>query len=237
MMKKIKSLTTFAALVMSISAQADWSNTSEVSILNTGGNTNVEVYNVKSSTGLTLGRHELTLSGHYTLGSSDNTVDARNWDVSLSDRFALSEKWGVYLGEKVEGDRFKGFETRYYTDVGGSYKLYDLEAFKSKLEIGFRYVVEEKVTGEYAHDNQIRLFGDLDHKVNKTVSWTFFTEYLKDIEEGSAWELNFGPSLVAQLSSIFSLKVGYTGNYRNLPAISGNKKFDYKYTTGLIANF
>src|SRR5690606_15689116 len=141
------------------------------------------------------------------------------------------------LGEKVEGDRFKGFITRYNTDLGAAYKLFNLDEFKVNLEAGFRYVVEEKVNGAYAHDNQLRLFVDLAHKLNPNVSWTIYAEYLKDIEVGDAWELNFGPSLVASLNSIFSLKVGYVGEYRNLPAISGNKKFDYKYTTGLIANF
>lgn len=224
-------------LVLSSTQAAEWSNTSEVSILSTGGNTDVSVYNAKTETKVTLGKHEVTLSGHYTLGENQGVVDTRNWDVQLQDRYALSQKWGVFIGEKVEGDRFKGFITRYNTDIGASYKLYNTDSFKSNLEGGFRYVVEEKVTNEYAHDNQLRFFGDLDHKVNATVSWKFYLEYLKDIEVGDAWELNFGPSLITQLSSIFSLKVGYEGEYRNLPAVLGARKYDYKYTTGLIANF
>lgn len=226
-----------ALLGLSSTHAVEWSNTSEVSILSTGGNTDVSVYNAKTKTIVTLGKHEVSLSGHYTLGENDGVVDTRNWDIQLQDRYALSEKWGVYLGEKIEGDRFKGFVTRYNTDIGASYKLFDTEKLKSNLEAGYRYVVEEKITGAYAHDNQLRLFGDLDQKLNQTVSWKFYLEYLKDIEVGDAWELNFGPSLITQLSSIFSLKVGYEGAYRNLPAVVGARKYDYKYTTGLIANF
>ncbi len=218
-------------------AFAEWANTSELSILNSGGNTNVEVYNLKSATSVKLDRHQLTLSGHYTLGTSDDTVDARNWDISLIDRFALTERWGVYLGEKVEGDRFKGFVARYNSDIGATYRLKDSDKMKSKVELGYRYVVEEKVTGAYAHDNQIRVYGDLDQKLNETVSWTFYAEYLKDVEVGSAWELNFGPALVAALSKTFSLKIGYEADYRNVPAVVGSRKYDYRYTTGLIANF
>lgn len=235
---KTKILVIAAALLGLTSTQAaEWSNTSEVSILATGGNTDVSVYNAKTETKVGLGKHEVSLAGHYTLGENAGVVDTRNWSVHLQDRYALSEKWGVYLGEKVEGDRFKGFITRYNTDIGASYKLYDTDNFKSNLEGGYRYVVEEKITDEYAHDNQLRLFGDLDHKVNETVSWKFYIEYLKDVEVGDAWELNFGPSLITQLSSIFSLKVGYEGEYRNLPAVLGARKYDYQYTTGLIANF
>tara|TARA_R110000868_G_scaffold269233_1_gene528587 strand:- start:3249 stop:3962 length:714 start_codon:yes stop_codon:yes gene_type:complete len=237
-MKNLKTLTlVVSSFALSYSSFAQWKNTSEVSILNAGGNTDVSVYNLKSETSVELGKHKLSLGGHYTLGEADSTVDARNWDIHVQDRFSLSNKWGVFLGEKVEGDRFKGFITRYNTDIGGAYKLYNTDDFKANIELGFRYVVEEKTTQAYAHDNQIRLYGDLDHKLNPTVSWKFYSEFLKDIEQGDAWELNFGPSLVASLSSTFSLKVGYEGEYRNLPAISGAKKFDYKYTTGLIANF
>jgi putative salt-induced outer membrane protein len=236
-MKNLKRLVLVGCLSLSFSSVASVKNSSELSILSSGGNTNVEVYNFKNSTSLVLGKHELTLSGHYTLGTSNDTVDARNWDIALNDRFSLSEFWGVYLGQKIEGDRFKGFEKRYYSDVGASYKLFDRDDIKSKVELGFRYVVEEKVRDGYAHDNQVRLFGDWDQVLNSTVSWKFFTEYLKNVKVGDAWELNFGPSLVASLSSIFSLKVGYEGNYRNLPAAVGNKKYDYKYTTGFIANF
>lgn len=237
----MKNLTKLVAVVatfgLSFSLKAEWKNTSELSILNSGGNTDVTVINAKSATTLTLGKHEISLSGHYTLGESEGVVDSRNWDIHLQERFAFTDHWGIFVGEKVEGDRFKGFETRYNTDLGAAYKLFNLDNFKSNLEAGFRYVVEEKVTGDYAHDNQLRFFGDLDHKLNTNVSWKFYAEYLKDMEVGDAWEFNFGPSLVTTLSSTFSLKVGYEGEYRNLPAVRGARKFDYKYTTGLIANF
>lgn len=236
-MKNSKKLLLVSLLGLSLSVHAQWKNTSELSILKSGGNTEVSVYNITSDTSVVLGNHKLSLGGHYTLGKSSDVVDARNWDIRLQDRYSLSERWGVFVAEKVEGDRFKGFITRYNTDLGAAYKLYNLDMFKVNLEAGLRYVVEEKTNGAYAHDNQLRFFGDLDHTLNAHVAWKFYAEYLKDIEVGDAWEFNFGPSLVSTLNSTFSVKVGYVGEYRNLPAIAGARKFDYKYTTGLIANF
>lgn len=236
-MKKINILLFVAALVLSFSSHADWKNTSEVNILKSGGNTDVSVYNVKSETSVALGKHSLSVDGHYTLGEADSTIDARNWSIRLKDEFSFAERWGAFIAQKIAGDRFKGFEKRYFTDVGTVYKIYDLDNKKSNIEAGYRYVVEEKTDQSYAHNNQLRLYGDYDQKINNNVSFKLFSEYLKDIEIGDAWELNFGPSVTSTLSSIFSLKVGFKGEYRNLPAVTGARKFDYTYTTGLIASF
>lgn len=236
-MIKLKIIFVVGLLSLSYSSFAKWKNTSEVSILKSGGNSEISVYNLKSETSVDLSKHLVSLGGHYTLGEADSNIDARNWDAHLQDRYSLSKRWGVILGELVEGDRFKGFIIRYNTDLGAAYKLYDTDTFKSNLEAGYRYVVEETVLNTYDHRNQIRLFGDLDHTINPNVSWKFYTEYLIDIDDGDAWELNFGPALVSTLNSNFSLKVGFDGQYRNIPAVVGNKKFDYKYTTGLIASF
>lgn len=236
-MKKIKLALVVSLLGISLSSHADWKNTSELNILKSGGNTNVSVYNVKSETSVALGKHSLSLDGHYTLGQADETIDARNWSVRFKDQYTYAEHWGIFLAQKIAGDRFRGFERRYFTDAGSVYKLFNLDEKKSNIEAGLRYVVEEKTDMSYSHNVQFRLFGDYDQKLNKNVSFKFYTEYLKDVEIGDAWELNFGPSVTSTLSSIFSLKVGFVGEYRNLPAVTGARKFDYTYTTGLIASF
>ncbi|PIP89490.1 MAG: hypothetical protein COW01_03260 [Bdellovibrionales bacterium CG12_big_fil_rev_8_21_14_0_65_38_15] len=236
-MKKINLVLIVSLMGISLSSLADWKNTSEVNILKSGGNTDVSVYNVKSETSVDLSKHAISLDGHYTLGEADSTVDARNWSARLKDQYTYAEHWAVFVAQKIAGDRFKGYEKRYFTDIGSVYKLFNLDDKKSNFEAGYRYVVEEKTDHSYTHNNQLRLFGDYDQKLNKNVSFKFFSEYLKDIEIGDAWEFNFGPSVTSTLSSIFSLKVGFKGEYRNLPAVTGARKFDYTYTTGLIASF
>ena len=212
---------------------------SELSIVNTGGNSQLETYNAKTVNTLKKERNKFELSGHYTYGKSDDVASARNWSaLARYDRFT-SDILSVFLAEKIEGNKFQGLESRYNTDLGLSYMFFETKNSSLQGEVGYRYTYEKSTDSETGSENfqKGRLY--LEHwlKLNETVRTRFWVEYLPNFTESEEYIFSFEPSLRVSLNSIFSLSVAYKGVYENEPAAIGRKKYDYMYTTSLIARF
>jgi putative salt-induced outer membrane protein len=62
-----------------------------------------------------------------------------------------------------------------------------------------------------------------------------WTEFLYNFSNSTDYRVNAEPSLSVILTDVFSLKLAYLINYRNLPAVAGKKQLDTLYTTSLVA--
>jgi putative salt-induced outer membrane protein YdiY len=218
---------------------AEFSHESEVSILTSGGNSEFSTWNLKSRNDYKLVRSIFQLSGHYTYGEAGDVESARNWDVKLGYERVLKKGWRGFASQQVEGDKFKGIETRYNSDIGAGLVLLDKEKHKIKTELGYRYTVEKHRDSTQADDNfqKGRAYVENDHQLTETLFFRVWLEYIPNFSEGSDYMINGGSSIQATLTSIFSLKVSYEGNYDNMPSLTSNRKYDYQYTTSLIAKF
>ncbi|TNF30100.1 MAG: DUF481 domain-containing protein [Deltaproteobacteria bacterium] len=220
-------------------SHAEFSHESEVSILNTGGNSELSTWNLKSRNDYKLSKSNYQLSGHYTYGEAGGFESARNWDAKIGYERHLKKGWLGYISEQVEGDKFKGIDSRYNTDIGAGLELINEEKHKLKTELGYRYTIEKHRNSIQADDkyHKGRAYIENDQQLTPTLFFRVWLEYIPNFSEGSDYMFNGGSSLQASLNSIFSLKVSYEGNYDNMPTIASNKKYDYQYTTSLIAKF
>jgi len=226
-------------IALPVLANAEFSHESEVSILNSGGNSDFSTWNLKSRNDYKLSKSIYQLSGHYTYGEAGEFETARSWDAKLGYERVLKKGWRGYVSQQVEGDKFKGIETRYNTDIGAGLVLLEKEKHKIKTEIGYRYTVEKHRDSTQADDNfqKGRAYIENDHQLTETLFFRVWLEYIPNFTEGSDYMINGGSSIQASLTKIFSLKVSYEGNYDNYPSLSSNRKYDYQYTTSLIAKF
>jgi putative salt-induced outer membrane protein len=234
----MKALLCLAILFLAVSTRADFSNSSEANIIVTGGNSQLETYNLNTTNKYKLSeKNNLTLAGHYTYGTSSDLESARNWDASLRYDRELNAKWSAFFGEQLEGDKFSGVKTRFNTDLGAKHSLYKSEKSVINAEAGYRYTVE-RLEGGLPTDQQqkARLYTEGTRKFKEGIEGKLWVEYIPNFSEGTDWLMNIEPSLSIILSKTFSLKLAYKGQYDNLPT-AGNKKYDYTYTTGLLANF
>jgi len=237
-MKKIVLL----AVLFSFSAFAQdakkFSHESELSVVTAGGNSKLETYNAKTSNTYKLNTANLlAFGGHYTLGSASEVISTRNWDANLRFEHVLNEKFNVYLGEIVEGDKFSGFTERYNSDFGFKYKLIATDKLNLFTELGYRYTIQKAVDGSEQKDHKARLYAEGNKVFSESFNGKLWVEYLPNFSDSDDWSLTFEPSLAFTMSSNFSLKFAYKGIYDQKPAVSGNKKFDFLYTTALIAKF
>ena len=82
----------------------------------------------------------------------------------------------------------------------------------------------------------IRSYLEGSKGITETVSGKVWVEVLPDLSASSNVLINFEPSLSVVLSTYFSLKLAFTGKYDGLPN-TGKKKFNWQYTTSLVATY
>ena len=237
---------------ISIAQESKWANESEISIIQTGGNTNLETYNFNSDISLKKAKRTYSAGGHYTLGTSKTTDSttgtetkietARNWDGHAKYQQVLSKKVSGFFAIQYEGDEFSGYKQRENYDVGAKYNLHEADDYNSFFEFGYRYTTERTTTRntdneDVFNDNKGRLYYEVNHKVKSGLSYKFWTEYIKNFTRSEDYLINFEPSMAFTLSEVFSVKIAYKGMYDNEPAVEGNKYLDWTYTTSLIAVF
>ncbi len=230
------SLIAFLFTLLSFNSLAQYANESELGIVVTGGNTELEVYNAKTKNTYTADKNTFTLGGHYMYGTSFNEENSRNWDVNAKVDHGFSKKIGIFLGTVYEGDEFAGIDNRLNGDLGASYKIYKSDNGQAIGEAGYRYRREENLAGTVLNQHQGRIYLEGKRTPSKDITLKFWTEYLPNFTDSEDWQLNFEPSFQYNFHSNLALKWGYLGRYDNLP-VPGNKKFDFTYMTSLIANF
>ncbi len=210
---------------------------SEASLVNSGGNSELQAYNVKTSNKYKFTRDSINFGGHYTYGEANNSLSARNWDVNSKYELGLSAKTSAILAETVEGNSFQDVKVRYNTDTGLKYQLTKSDRNDWFFEGAYRYTVEDRYVADNVYQHKARTYTEWNHKQSETLQWKLWLEYLPNFSAGSDWMLTGEASMTTILTSMFSLKVAYKGLYDNLPAQPGLKNYDYITTTSLVAKF
>lgn len=229
-------LFSFIFLLSSFSLKAQFSHESEASMVVSGGNSSLEVYNVKTQNSYELNKNIFKLSGHYTYGTSNDVESARNWDGALRYDRELRKRLSAYVGQQIEGDSFNGIDYRYNSDIGAKYFIIKDDKTTFSTEAGYRYTIEKPIGAPKENDSKARVYVDAKRKHSESLKMKAFAEYIPNFTRTDDWLFNAGPSLDFILNSTFSLSLSYLIRYDHQP-VAGNGTTDYQYTTGLIAKF
>jgi putative salt-induced outer membrane protein len=217
---------------------AQLTNQSEVSMVTAGGNSQLKAYNTKTAHKYVMDKSNLYLGGHYTYGESAESLSARNWDFNSKFDHVVHHKFSLMIGQITEGDNFQGIKARYNFDIGPKYFFSKSEKTNFYLELGYRYTIEDRFQPvENVFENKARAYSFYDYKLNENVSWALWLEYIPNFTDSRDYLVNGEASLTSILNSLFSLKVAYKGMYDDLPAVEGNKNYDFQTTTALVAKF
>ena len=200
------------------------------------GNSDSESYAAKANTSYTQEKNIYSAFGQYIRATANGTESALNWNIGARYDRELNDYLGVFAGHKVEGNVYAGYIQRDSTDLGVKYFLTKTDSFTWTTEAGYRYSKTQQTVGGEAYDQFARLYTELNKSIDKTLSFKYWVEYLPNMTESEAYQVNTEASMNAMLNSTFSLKLGYLLQYQNLPPASG------KYTTttttmNLVAKF
>lgn len=228
----------FFALMLPLTAIAQFKSESDLSTVITGGNTNLRTYNADSENLYKFDKDVLELTGTYTSGESSNVQVVEIWNMGFRYERDFSEKFGVFLGELIESDRFSGLHRRYNTDLGAKYILFENDDNKIFSEVGYRYSIEKPSSGLLPENKSSkgRFFLDNAHKFNESTSVKYRIEYLNNFTDSTDYLIQQELSLQVKMNSMLSLKTAYLWRFDNLP-LENNGKYDYKLTTGVLASF
>lgn len=250
----MKSILILLVAITSFAANAQWKNESALAVLITGGNTQLETYNLKTESTLKKEKRSYSFGGHYTLGTQaereeddnnefqDEEVSARNWDVHARYTQDLSKKTSAFVQIMIEGDEFAGYNQRDNYDLGGKYKFVESDKLNSFVTLAYRYTIERTVDededgADKFSDNKAVTYYEINKVVREGFSYKFWIEYVYNFTRTEDFLINFEPSLAFALNETFSVKIAYKGMYDNEPAVEGYEQMDWQYTTALLANF
>ena len=219
-------------------AQAQFKNESQVSLIKSSGNADLETYNAESKSSYTFDKNTISANGEYTYGEADEIRSAESWEIQSRYDRKLIEEISLFIAQSAAANRFAGIQRQYNTDVGGKYTFYKSEVNTSLVEAGYRFTKEHKVIkiGKETEDSKARLYTETEHKFSSHFSAKAWFEYLPNFSESDDYQYSYEPSIIATLNSNFALKVAHKWEYDNQPAPGGQRR-DKLFTTSLVANF
>ncbi|MGE5086326.1 MAG: YdiY family protein [Bacillota bacterium] len=200
------------------------------------GNSDSESYAAKTNMSYAQDKNIYSAFGQYIRATANGTESARNWNIGVRYDHSLTDYLGVFAGQKEESDVYAGYVQRDSTDIGLKYFLTKTETFTWTVEAGYRYSKTQQVNAPTTYDQLMRLYTEFNKNLDKTLSFKYWAEYLPNMTEPDAYQLNTEASLNVMLNSIFSLKLGYLLQYQNQPADSG-KHTTTTTTMNLVAKF
>ncbi|MDO9182983.1 MAG: DUF481 domain-containing protein [Bacteriovorax sp.] len=234
----------FALLYLSLLnlSHASVSNESELGILIAKGNSDSTSLNAKEAAGLNWDESNLLkFTGRYLQTKSSSIENARYWSTGLRYDRSISNKLGIFIGENIESDKYAGYNQKYNSDIGARYSLIKEMAKETKFlwdaELGYRYTIENQLTGDQKKLNYIRAYTEATKNWTESVSTKLWFEYLPNLTIASDYQMNSELSITASLNNIFSIKTGYLLRYDNLPNTGAVAKTDTLLTTALVAKF
>ena len=212
-------------------------NETEVGIAVAKGNTRSETYNIKQLNNYQFDENILRFSGRYLNAFAEDKESARFLNLSLRYERELSKKLSAYASESLEKDRFAGYRSRLFSDVGGKYYVEEKKESITYLEAGYRYMTEKRFNNTQASFNYARAFMSFEKIPSESINLRWWLEYLPNLDATKEYFINSEVSLSVLLSSAFSLKSGYLLRYNNNPLLGVQYKTDKLLTTALVAKF
>ncbi len=220
-----------------------WSNESEASVVQVGGNATSESYSAKSTTKYQLDANAITAMGRYLQTRAGGTETAKQWDATLRLEREFGASWAVFIQQGAESNTYSGYLQRDNTDLAVKYNFFKTVESTLLSEAGVRSTKTISSNGEgVSYFNSGRLYVEYSAKVNESVSAKAWVEYLPNFKDSDAYLVNYEPSLSVMMSQIFSIKVAYLVKYHNKLAVApyaipNEKKEDTSFTTALVAKF
>ncbi len=213
-------------------------NESELGIVASSGNSDAQTFSVKQLSVYTWDANILKGFGRYLLGKTGGITSAESGELGARYERNFGDTLAGFGQYRLDKNGFAGLDLRHTLDAGAKY--YFLKEEKQQLfnETGYRYTSEHRLlpTATVA-SHFVRLYFEYNTQFSEAVGAKLGLELLPNLSTSADYQANLEAAVTATMSSLFSMKVGYLGQYRNQPATAGKKRLDSLFTTSLVAKF
>lgn len=180
--------------------------TAELGYVNISGNSESETFLAKFEAEYDYKRWEHFLGLEALNASQDDQRSAEKYLASLQSDYTFAPHAYAFSNLDYEKDRFSGYEYQAYWAIGAGYKLIDTDSHTLRLEAGPGYRVSDPDPGKTKEE----LIGLVSEKYSWIISETseFEQSLASEIGESNT-RTRFKASLISQINSTLSMKLGY----------------------------
>lgn len=210
--------------------------TAEFAFVGTTGNASTQTIGLSGSLIFRPDHWVLANRVSFVRNESEDVLTAESFgyvfraERSLTERLAAFGEYGYFR------DEFAGVEHRNSVMGGLSYKVVDTTRQLFFVDGGLGYLDEQRTvppdvgTATYAVGAGYRV------KISETAEFSDDFRFTGSFDDSSDWRIYENLALTARLTSLFSLKLGYTVRYAHEP-VFGFKNTDTTTAIALVAKF
>lgn len=242
---KIVSAILILALCTSVTLFAEerpWTNSTELSFVNTSGNTEVITLSAKDKLTYRFAPKIGTcLQLAVLYGESDGIKNSEQYSAKLNGSYLISDKFYTSAIIGWSKDEFAGIDSKIWVGPALGYKILTLTNHTLDFEAGIEYV-DEKFTdppaggsNSYCNGRALTVYRFRIRQPADEFSQSL--EFNYDFGESDNYKINSITSVTTVLSDILSLRASYEINYVNSPPPTGGlDKTDTTLSISLIIN-
>ncbi len=215
-----------------------WSNETELSYVETGGNTEVSNLSAKNRLTWQVARKlKLEWSAAALTGKTDGDRTAERYTSEVRAQYAQTERFFTAFYGGWLRDKFAGIDHRYYCGPALGYVFLETPKHHLSMEGGLDYVSESYIDHTDSEYVRGRWFGKYTYTFTEKTRFSQSLEYLHDCEDSDNYAVNSETAVTTALSDVISLKTSYTINYDNEPVPKDLETTDRTLAMAILVNF
>ncbi len=217
--------------------EKNWGNSTELSFVNTSGNTKVITLAAKNMLAYKFSsKIETILRLSALYGKSDGVKNSENYSAKLRGTYLISERFYTSIVAGWAKDIFAGIESKISIGPALGYKILTGEQHTLDFEAGVEYV-DEKFTDDTKNDYfNGRAFTEYIYTFSEKSNLSQSLEFNYDFENSDNYDIASVTAVTTALSDMLSLKASYNIIFVNAPVPTTLKKTDTTLSVSLIIN-
>jgi len=241
-MKKIKIILLIFVCVSMYSSlfaqEKNWSNSTELSFVNTSGNTEVTTFAAKDKLTYKFSpKIETILRLSALYGKSDGVKNSENYSANLRGTYLISERFYTGIVAGWAKDIFAGIDSKISIGPALGYKILTGPTHTLDFEAGVEYVDEKYYPDGTKNDYfNGRAFTEYIYTFSEKSNLSQSLEFNYDFENSDNYDIASVTAVTTALSDMLSLKASYNITFVNAPVPATLKNTDTTLSVSLIIN-
>jgi putative salt-induced outer membrane protein YdiY len=210
--------------------------TADAAYVNTAGNSEVQTLTGNEKVEYKSGKWLWTQDAAAVWGTDDGVENAGRYYAGLRADYAVATRLSLYGLATWRRNTFAAIKRQFDEGLGVSYHVLIPNPHQLDLEAGAGLSQRENTLGESDDFSTGRLAALYRYYFREKTYFEANGIYLANFEEPDDYEYDIKSALVAPLSGILALKLGYNYHYRNQPP-AGVKTWDSTFAAGIQVTY
>ena len=226
-----------AASVLLLGAESELKTHTELSYVNTKGNSDTESFALEAKADKSADKHVFHVKAE-AFYSKDGEIESKNkWLAELSYDYEFTERFAFNYLLGFKQDKFSSFDSQLYTGPGVKYKAVALEVHKLNFQANILYARDDfKVPDETEGYASWQAAFDYNWQILDNLKFTQEANYRSSFEDGENYFATSKTSIANKINSTLSLGLSYKVDYANSVA-TGIERTDRTFLTSLIIDY